>query len=156
MYLEDYAAFKKCSVAFLRQIAAEVLSVGREVSDTRLFGRKLDEYKRNIIGKAVKARNADAVTLTTMHSAKGLEFGTVFVPSLVDMIVPNGSAKLRGETEEERRLFYVASTRARDRLIFSSYTGQENGEYVRLSPFLEEIGIKTLEENENDRDKGSK
>ena len=156
MYLEDYAAFKKCSVAFLRQIAAEVLSVGREVSDTRLFGRKLDEYKRNITGKAVKARNADAVTLTTMHSAKGLEFGTVFVPSLVDMIVPNGSAKLRGETEEERRLFYVASTRARDRLIFSSYTGQENGEYVRLSPFLEEIGIKTLEENENDRDKGSK
>ena len=156
MYLEDYAAFKKCSVAFLRQIAAEVLSVGREVSDTRLFGRKLDEYKRNIIGKAVKARNADAVTLTTMHSAKGLEFGTVFVPSLVDMIVPNGSAKMRGETEEERRLFYVASTRARDRLIFSSYTGQENGEYVRLSPFLEEIGIKTLEEKDNDRDKGSK
>ena len=98
----------------------------------------------------------DAVVMMTMHSAKGLEFGTVFVPSLVDMIVPNGSAKMRGETEEERRLFYVASTRARDRLIFSSYTGQENGEYVRLSPFLEEIGIKTLEENENDRDKGSK
>lgn len=141
-YLEDYSAYKKCSTAFLRQITAEVLSVGKELDDLRFLEKKLENYSWKIANASVPKRNDDAVTLTTMHSAKGLEFGTVFVPSLVDMVLPNASAKTRGDTEEERRLFYVALTRARDRLILSTYTNSGMGEYARLSPFLEELGIK--------------
>lgn len=141
-YLEDYSAYKKCSTAFLRQIAAEVLSVGKELDDLSLLGNKLADYSWKIANASVPKRNDDAVTLTTMHSAKGLEFGTVFVPSLVDMIVPNASAKKRGDTEEERRLFYVALTRAKERLFLSTYTNSDMGDYSRISPFLEELGIK--------------
>ncbi|MPM99050.1 putative ATP-dependent DNA helicase YjcD [bioreactor metagenome] len=104
--------------------------------------KKLADYSWKIGNASVPKRNDDAVTLTTMHSAKGLEFGTVFVPSLVDMIVPNASAKIRGDTEEERRLFYVALTRAKERLFLSTYTNSDTGDYSRISPFLEELGIK--------------
>lgn len=141
-YLEDYSSYKKCSTAFLRQIASEVLSVGKELEDLRMFENKLASYSWKIANASVPNKNDDAVTLTTMHSAKGLEFGTVFVPSLIDMVLPNSSAKQRGDTEEERRLFYVALTRAKERLILSTYTNSGMGDYTRISPFLEELGIK--------------
>ncbi len=119
-----------------------MLTVGKELDDLTLFEKKLANYSWKISNASVPKKNDDAVTLTTMHSAKGLEFGTVFVPSLIDMVMPNASAKIRGDTEEERRLFYVALTRAKDRLILSTYTNSGMGEYTRISPFLEELGIK--------------
>lgn len=142
LYLENYSVYKKCSTAFLRQISSEVLSVGKELSDLSMFSDRLAEYSWKIANASVPKRTDDAVTLTTMHSAKGLEFGTVFIPSLVDMVVPSSSAKIRGETEEERRLLYVAMTRAKNRLFLSTYTNSDMGGSVRLSPFLEELGIK--------------
>jgi len=61
--------------------------------------------------------NADAVKLMTIHAAKGLEFDCVFVGGLEETLFPSGmSINTREELEEERRLFYVAVTRARKRL----------------------------------------
>jgi superfamily I DNA/RNA helicase len=68
---------------------------------------------------------ADRVSLLTMHAAKGLEFPVVFVVGLEDGLVPffwgvSGDApEERGPEGEERRLFYVAMTRAKDRLFLS-------------------------------------
>lgn len=64
-----------------------------------------------------KDPDADVVKLMTIHSAKGLEFECVFVAGLEEMLFPNGlSVNTREELEEERRLFYVAITRAKSRL----------------------------------------
>jgi DNA helicase-2/ATP-dependent DNA helicase PcrA len=64
-----------------------------------------------------KDPEADVVKLMTIHSAKGLEFECVFVAGLEEMLFPNGlSVNTREELEEERRLFYVAITRAKSRL----------------------------------------
>lgn len=64
-----------------------------------------------------KDENADVVKLMTIHAAKGLEFPCVFVAGLEEMLFPNGlSVNTREELEEERRLFYVAITRAKSRL----------------------------------------
>ncbi|MCC7402750.1 MAG: UvrD-helicase domain-containing protein [Chitinophagaceae bacterium] len=64
-----------------------------------------------------KDPDADMVKLMTIHSAKGLEFECVFVAGLEEMLFPNGlSVNTREELEEERRLFYVAITRAKSRL----------------------------------------
>src|SRR6186713_1258400 len=64
-----------------------------------------------------KDPNADTVKLMTIHAAKGLEFGVVFVAGLEEMLFPNAlSINTREELEEERRLFYVAITRAKKRL----------------------------------------
>lgn len=56
------------------------------------------------------------MTLSTMHSAKGLEYPVVFVVDVNEGIVPHHKAGLPADIEEERRLFYVALTRAKDRL----------------------------------------
>ena len=64
-----------------------------------------------------KDPDADLVKLMTIHSAKGLEFQCVFVAGLEEMLFPNGlSVNTREELEEERRLFYVSITRAKNRL----------------------------------------
>ncbi len=84
----------------------------------------------------------DKVVLSTIHQAKGLEWDTVFVINLTGGAFPNERAALEeGGIEEERRLFYVAVTRAR-KTLYLSYTalgGRQNELIVSPSPFLEEI-----------------
>ncbi len=66
------------------------------------------------------APSAPAVSIMTIHAAKGLEFNTVFLPAWEDGIFPNDMAIDGGGLEEERRLAYVAITRARRRAIISN------------------------------------
>jgi uncharacterized protein (TIGR00375 family) len=89
---------------------------------------------------------ADRVSLLTMHAAKGLEFPVVFVVGMEDGIVPFSWADAAPEGEashgEERRLFYVAMTRARDRLFLTRAAERFWRGAVRAlppSPFLREI-----------------
>ena len=62
---------------------------------------------------------ADAVTLTTVHAAKGLEYPVVFVVAMEHGIFPHERALDEGGAEEEKRLFYVAVTRAKEELYLS-------------------------------------
>lgn len=87
--------------------------------------------------------NADMVKLMTIHSAKGLEFPVVFVAGLEESIFPNAmSINSRDDLEEERRLFYVAITRARN-LLYLSYANSRYrfGQLQQNDPsrFLDEI-----------------
>ncbi|MDF2191099.1 UvrD-helicase domain-containing protein [Paraflavitalea sp. CAU 1676] len=90
-----------------------------------------------------KDPNADTVKLMTIHAAKGLEFGCVFAAGLEEMLFPNGMAvNTREELEEERRLFYVVITRARQRLwITYANTRYRFGQLVQNEPsrFIEEL-----------------
>jgi DNA helicase-2/ATP-dependent DNA helicase PcrA len=90
------------------------------------------------------------VQLMTIHAAKGLEFDTVFVAAVEKDLIPHARALEEGEanTEEERRLFYVALTRAKRRLILSScHTRRRRGELkpAEPSPFLEELPRELLD-----------
>ncbi len=95
------------------------------------------------------------VTLMTLHSAKGLEFPAVFVAGLEDGLLPHFNVQGRSEDlEEERRLFYVGMTRARERLYLSCCRRRRiAGAYQdqRESPFLEELPAELLEETESPR-----
>jgi superfamily I DNA/RNA helicase len=66
------------------------------------------------------ARRPDQVTLMTVHAAKGLEFPVVYLVNLAEDVFPNKRALAEGAVEEERRLFYVAVTRAMRQLVLSS------------------------------------
>jgi UvrD-like helicase C-terminal domain len=77
----------------------------------------------------------DAVVLSTIHSAKGLEWDTVFMVSVEDGVLPHINAD---DVEEERRVAYVGMTRAR-RQLGLTYAGERYGDRSRPSPFLFEI-----------------
>lgn len=84
----------------------------------------------------------DAVTVSTIHSAKGLEWNTVFLISLIDGAIPNYHAYEDYEQmEEERKLFYVACSRAKERLFLSapSYYSTYAAYFDNISRFIAEI-----------------
>lgn len=83
-------------------------------------------------------RHRDAVSLLTIHSAKGLEFPIVFLSGLEQNTLPHFRSTTLEELEEERRLCYVAVTRAKDRL-FMSGASYRNGRNYQPSEFVEEM-----------------
>ncbi|HEX4263984.1 MAG TPA: UvrD-helicase domain-containing protein [Verrucomicrobiae bacterium] len=90
----------------------------------------------------------DAVTLITMHSCKGLEFPNVYVVGLEDGLLPHSRSKVEGTLDEERRLFYVAITRAMQTLTISHCGGRKK--YGQLMPchpsqFLKELPPELIE-----------
>lgn len=95
-----------------------------------------------------KDDNGEKVTLMTIHAAKGLEFKTVFIVGMEEQLFPSPYAESPREMEEERRLFYVAITRAETN-CFISYSksrfrnGQTN--FANPSRFLKDIDKKYLE-----------
>ncbi len=145
-YLDSYAKYKKCSSVFLKQIACEVMDIAAETDDLRKLRELMGEYRNMTSNMPAPKRGDDAVTLTTMHSSKGLEFGTVFIPSIVETVIPHGSPKADFEMEEERRLFYVAVTRAKDRLFLSTFASAGT-KRAKISGFLTELGVKAPVKN---------
>jgi len=91
---------------------------------------------------------SDAVTLITMHSCKGLEFPHVYIVGMEDGLLPHSRSVDEGTLDEERRLFYVAITRAMQTLTISHCGGRKKHGQLkpcRPSPFLQELPPELLE-----------
>lgn len=119
-----------------------------EISDDLLFNFLSDMA---LVSDQDNIDSEDRVTLMTIHASKGLEFKVVFLAGLEDGLFPSSRSMERDEEmEEERRLMYVAITRAEDRLILSraklrTIYGRSN--YTQESTFLTEIPEELLEHN---------
>ena len=74
----------------------------------------------------------------TMHSSKGLEFRVVFILDANEGVTPHHKAQLEADLEEERRMFYVAMTRAKEKLVIT-YVKTKNGKDAEPSRFVEEL-----------------
>jgi len=85
-----------------------------------------------------KKTQENCVPLMTMHSAKGLEFKVVFIPDANEGVTPHNKAILDADIEEERRMFYVAMTRAKEHLHIS-YVKERYDKEVDASRFINEI-----------------
>jgi DNA helicase II / ATP-dependent DNA helicase PcrA len=107
--------------------------------------RTLDEFLENValVADQDTITDANAPTLLTLHAAKGLEFGAVFIVGLDDGIIPHSRSFDEPEQmEEERRLFYVGITRAKDRLYLlraMQRGGRGMSEAAYPSRFLEDL-----------------
>jgi DNA helicase-2/ATP-dependent DNA helicase PcrA len=117
-----------------------------DTEDGELVDKSLASYLQQITlltDADEKDPNADTVKLMTIHAAKGLEFACVFAAGLEEMLFPNAlSINTREELEEERRLFYVVITRAKQRLwITYANTRYRFGQLVQNDPsrFIDEI-----------------
>jgi DNA helicase-2/ATP-dependent DNA helicase PcrA len=108
----------------------------------------LEELAAEIVDPAQLVRTArnqreevaEAVTLSTIHRAKGLEWEAVAVVGCEDGHMPHA----RGDPDEERRIAYVAMTRAKDRLLLTWSRWRKVGDSVMLrrpSPFLADAGL---------------
>lgn len=104
----------------------------------------------NLDAKARDGLPEDHITLTTVHQAKGMEWPVVILPWLSDTIFPSARAVEEGNLAEERRLFYVAVTRARDRLYMCVPRAKktaDGGLYpIDASVFVREIPKDLVEE----------
>lgn len=153
--LDNLAELKQAIFDFTRK-AGETVTLGNYLDHAALF-TNMDTGEK-----------AQAVKLMTVHSAKGLEFPVVFVCGLSEGIFPGKRANTREKLEEERRLCYVAFTRARDWLFLSDAAGtgydgsfrypsrflfnaeKENVDYVMpLDPDLEEKTLRSIQETED-------
>ncbi len=137
--------------------AETVIDDGGEVGLT-----PLDHFLQRaslVAGVDALDKAADAVTLMTLHNAKGLEFPVVFLTGLEDGLFPLARARDNpSQFEEERRLFYVGITRAEDALFLTHARGRRrNGEFMPSlpSPFLRELPKWLLKEQSTIKLRGS-
>lgn len=138
-YLEDYASYRKASLPHLMEIANEITETAKGTKNAADFAKRLEEMSQQMQEQS-REKKQNAVTLTTFHSAKGLEFSAVFLPSLAEGILPYERSKSGKELEEERRLFYVGLTRTKD-LLYLSFARNRYDKPVKPSRFLQELGL---------------
>lgn len=140
-YLEEFAAYRRTSAQVLWEIADEVMETAKDCVDVKMFRNRLEEMSWQMKEQTrKKGQQRTGVALMTMHSAKGLEFQAVFLPTLVEGVVPH--EKGLEQIEEERRLFYVAMTRAGEKLCLSAVRKRYEKE-KEPSRFLKEMGLDT-------------
>jgi ATP-dependent DNA helicase UvrD/PcrA len=149
---DDYAKVNFTNYELRREDLDQLAVFARQFKDVHEFLSQLALIS-NVDAEAasVQASDKEAVNLSTVHQAKGLEFHTVFVIWLTDGMFPSSrSLDTRDALEEERRLFYVAVTRARDELYLTYPQMRLSGGYgdvfQRPSRFLQEIPNELLED----------
>ena len=138
------------------ELLNDIINYEEEAEDPslRAFLEEKDMYTLNA-GIDNLEEDGNKVLLMTLHNAKGLEFGNVFIGGLEEGLFPSYGATLAGdesEIEEERRLCYVGITRAKKRLFLSAarrrmVRGQT--QYNRHSRFIDEISGKYLKQDIN-------
>lgn len=119
-YLRDYALDHKLKAEELLDVLEEIQESAKGYDTLEEWQKHIEEYGMNLQKQQKLRENQDGVVICTMHSSKGLEFPIVFIPEANEGITPYQKAVLKEEIEEERRLFYVAMTRAKELLyVFS-------------------------------------
>lgn len=127
------------TIAALEEENMEKIPLEDLLSHFALFSQQDDDTEK------------DVVKVLTIHTAKGLEFDTVFVNGLVEGQFPSKRLRNEDELEEERRLFYVAVTRAKQMLYLSSYQSKGGFFFTAQSSFLGDIDQKLLDCINNSR-----
>ncbi len=121
-YLAEYAVFRRMNVEDLTEILDQIQESAKDYHTTEEWFSYIEDYGEELKKQLEAGRRMDhqGVTLTTMHSAKGLEYEVVFVMDMNEGVIPHKKAVKDADLEEERRLMYVALTRAKTYLFLYS------------------------------------
>lgn len=138
-YLTEYAEYRRMSVDELFDTLAELQEDAKNYATYEEWFAHMDEYQKELAKQSKERRkNADAVTLATYHSSKGLEYEAVFLPQVNEGLTPYKKAILPEDLEEERRMFYVGMTRAK-RYLSISYIKELRAKELQPSRFVGEL-----------------
>jgi len=121
----------------------ELLNVAAQFDNVQLFLENIALVQDNEMADAQAVNGVNAVTMMSLHSAKGLEFPVVFMVGMEEGLLPHSRSLLeKDQMEEERRLCYVGITRAKEKLFFSSAQRRYiygNSSYSTTSRFMQDI-----------------
>ena len=139
-YLKEYAQMRNMKEADLIDILEELQESTRDIATLDEWFDYIEDYKQELKRQSAEQKNdrRPRITVSTMHSSKGLEFEVVFIVDANEGIIPHKKAVLPTELEEERRLFYVAITRAKEYLYILSSKERYNKD-MEPSRFIGEI-----------------
>ena len=137
-FLKEYAAYRKISSEDLFAVLEEIWQNSKGYGTIKEWFEHIESYGKMLKEQNKKNGEKEGVNLMTMHAAKGLEFDTVFVIEANEGSCPYKKAIADEEIEEERRLFYVAMTRAKRKLVIS-YVKEKNGKDLLPSRFVSEL-----------------
>ena len=150
-YILDYCANRKIKTNGLIEILNELESSATNFKTIQEYLEHIERVKSEIVDNK-NNKETDGVIFTTMHSAKGLEFKNVYIIGANEGTIPHEKSyeiddeeKKKDQIEEERRLMYVAITRAEENICISSPINKY-GKRVSKSRFVEDIKAPTKKE----------
>lgn len=138
-FLREYTQIRKMQMQDLTDILAELEEAMKPFETIGEWFEHVEEYTRTIrLCEQKKEMERNGVRLMTLHAAKGLEFDTVFIIQTNEGRIPYQKSLREDNEEEERRLFYVGMTRAKE-LLQITYVKQKNGKAKEPSRFIDEL-----------------
>lgn len=140
-YLKDYASYRKLKVQDLYEVLEELADQAKGYKTFDEWFAHIQEYTENLKEQAKKqSAEKKGVVISTLHSIKGLEFDKVFIMDVNEGSIPYHKAVSESDIEEERRLFYVGMTRAREELQLL-LVKERHEKKLEPSRFLRESGL---------------
>lgn len=136
-YVKEYAAERRMKAEELTELLDEIQQSAKPYRTFSEWYEKIEEYAARLEEKRkAPQKEEEGVALATLHGSKGLEFKEVFLVDVNEGNIPYKKASAQADLEEERRLFYVGMTRAKDKLhIF--YVKERYGKEQEASQFLD-------------------
>jgi len=138
-FLEEYADYRRIKAEDLYEIIDEIQEAAKPFETFDEWFEHIEKY-----GEALKEQvkknneNKEGIVLSTMHSSKGLEYQNVFIIDANETVTPHHKATIPADLEEERRMFYVAMTRAKVNLHIY-YTKERFNKEMEVSRFVKEL-----------------
>lgn len=142
-YIKDYAEYRRINAQELYDLIDQIQESAEGYFTYEEWFSHMEAYKKELerqVQEAETAQEKNRIEMVTLHSSKGLEYEIVFMIDAVEGVMPHRKAVLEEDIEEERRMFYVGMTRAKERLHI--YATQERyHKPVTVSRFLLETGM---------------
>ncbi|WP_143321586.1 ATP-dependent helicase [Clostridium sp. HBUAS56010] len=137
-YIREYAQYRRVKPEELFEILDQIKESAVNYPTFDQWFDHMKEYGEELKAQVqAKEKEVDGVALMTMHSSKGLEYPIVYILDANEGVTPHHKAVLPADLEEERRMFYVAMTRAKERLHIN-YVRERYSKKQEISRFVKE------------------
>lgn len=142
-YIEEYAKYRHINAQELYHLIDEIQESAEGYFTYEEWFAHMEAYKEELerqVQETKTAQGNNRIEMVTLHSSKGLEYEIVFIIDVVEGVIPHHKAVLEEDMEEERRMFYVGMTRAKERLHIYAIRERYHKPVV-VSRFLRETGM---------------